>query len=157
MLYQVQLEGFEGQTIQVQPAGAFSSAKLLVDGQPAARGTKRGEMILQRTNGQPVTASWKPKSLGLDLPQLIVDGQVIEFVKPLKWYELVWSGLPILLTVIGGALGAVAGVIGFSISAKVFRSNMNGVLKYVLSGVVSVLVALAYIILATAFLTAMGR
>ena len=66
---------------------------------------------------------WKPQVVGLDLPQLIVDGQTIHVAEPLKWYVWVWSGLPIMLIFIGGAIGALAGIIGFSINTNIFAHH----------------------------------
>lgn len=148
MRYKLNIEGFEGQDIEVKTS-FWSGPKLLVNGQPAPKGSKRGEMLLQSNDGRQVVARWKQRFMGLDVPQLVVDNKVISLVEPLKWYQWVWSGLPIALVFVGGALGAIAGIIGFTINAKIFRTEMNSVLKYVVSGVVSILAVVAYFIAAT--------
>lgn len=150
MNYTANIEGFEGQNIEVN-VGFWAGPKLLVNGEPAQKGSKRGEMVLQRNDGKQVTAAWKPQSMGLDVSQLIVDGKAINLVEPLKWYQWVWGGWPVILVFTGGALGAIAGMIGFSINAKVFRTGMSDFLKYVVSGVVSVLAVAAYFIAAIIF------
>lgn len=155
MSYAVTIEGFEGQNIEVNP-GFWSGPKLLVNGQPAPKGSKRGEMILQRNDGTPITAKWKPQVLGLDVPQLVADGKTIQLVEPLKWYQLAWGGWPILMIFFGGALGAIAGFIGFLINTKIFRARMSGILKYVVTGLVSILSVVAYFILAVLFSLLMG-
>ena len=147
MGYTANIEGFEGQNIEVI-IGFWAGPKLLVNGEPAQKGSKRGEMVLQRNDGKQVIATWKPQALGLDVPQLSVDGKAVTLVEPLKWYQWVWGGWPVVLLFIGGALGALAGMIGFSINAKVFRSEMSDVLKYVVTGIVSVLAVAAYFIAA---------
>lgn len=147
MGYTATIEGFEGQKIEVN-VGFWSGPKLLVNGQPAPKGQKRGEMLLQRNDGRQVVASWKPQALGFDVPQLVVDGKAVNLVEPLKWYQWVWGGWPVLLLFFGGALGAIAGVLGFSINAKIFRTEMSEVLKYVVTGAVSVLAVVAYFIVA---------
>lgn len=157
MNYPVTLEGFEGQTIEVQSAGFVTSAKLLIGGQPAAKGPKRGEMLVRRNDGKEVIAVWKPQVLGLDVPQLVVDGKVVNVAEPLKWYIWVWSALPILLVFTGGAIGALAGIIGFSVNTSLFRSSLPGLAKFALSAVVSVVTVIAYFVLATLFLTVIGR
>jgi hypothetical protein len=149
MSYKVHMEGFEGQDIEVKTS-FWSGPKLLVNGQPAPKGSKRSEM-LQSNDGKQVVARWKPQFMGLDVPQLVVDDKVMNLVEPLKWYEWVWGGLPLALVFVGGALGAVAGIVGVSINAKVFRKEMNSVLKYVVSSVVSILAVIAYFIAATLF------
>jgi hypothetical protein len=147
MGYKLNLEGFEGQNIEVK-ISFWSSPKLLVNNQPAPKGSKRGEMLLQRNDGRQVIAKWKPRFLGLDVPQLIVDDKVIDIVEPLKWYQWVWIGLPIVLVFIGGALGALIGSIGAIINAKVFRTDINSVLKYIITGSVSIMAVVLYFIVA---------
>jgi len=156
MGYKANIEGFDGQNIEVK-VSFWSGPKLLVNGQPAPKGNKRGEMLLQRNDGRQVIATWKPQLLGLDVPQLIVDGKQVNLVEPLKWYQWVWGGLPILLVFIGGALGAIAGLVGFSINAKVFRMELNDFLKYAVAGIVSVLAVVFYFIAAVFFSMLIGR
>jgi hypothetical protein len=147
MGYTVNIEGFEGQQIEVN-VGFWSGPKLLVNGEPAPKGNKRGEMVLQRNDGRQVVATWKPQILGLDVPQLLVDGKAVNLIEPLKWYQWIWGGWPVVLLFVGGALGAIAGLVGFSINAKIFRTEMSEVLKYVVTGAVSVLAVLAYFVVA---------
>jgi hypothetical protein len=147
MSYKANIAGFEGQEIEVK-VSFWTGSKLLVNGKPAQRGQKRGEMLLQRNDGRQVSATWKQQALGLDVPQLVVDGNLIKLVEPLKWYEWLWSGLPILLAFMGGALGAIAGMIAVYFNSKVFRSGLNGWLKYAASGMVSILAVIVYFIAA---------
>ncbi len=156
MNYPVILEGFEGQTIEVQPAGTFSGYKLLVNGQPAPDGPKRGQMLLCRTDGTQAIATWKVQLLGFDVPQLVVDGKPIALEEPLKWYEGVWSGWPALLLLVGGALGAIAGIIAFGVNIKIFRSSMGKVEKYLLTAVISAVAVMAYLVVAALVARALG-
>jgi hypothetical protein len=147
MSYSANIEGFEGQKIEVNTS-MWTGSKLLINGVPAAKGNKRGEMLLQRNDGKQVIATWKTQSLGFDVPQLVVDGKVITLAAPLKWYQWVWGGWPILIVVAGGALGVVAGLIALSINVRIFRSDWSEVLKYVATGAVSVLFVAAYLLAA---------
>ena len=156
MNYSTKIEGFEGQNIEVK-ISFWSGPKLLINGEPAPQGNKRGEMMLLRNDGKQVVASWKPQFMGFDVPHLMVDDKVINLVEPLKWYQWVWAGSPVLLVFMGGALGAIAGLIGFSINAKVFRTELNDVLKYVVVGIVSVLAIVAYLVAAILFSLLIGR
>jgi hypothetical protein len=155
MKYSTHLEGFEGQKIEVD-IGFWSGPKLLVNGEPASKGVKRGELLLQRNDGRQVTATWKPQALGFDVPQLVVDGKPVNLVEPLKWYQWLWGGWPVTLIFVGGLLGALAGVIGFSINAKIFRSELNDAMKYVASGIVAILAVAAYFVAAVIFSLVMG-
>ena len=147
MSYPAKIEGFEYQNIEVQ-TGFWTGPRLLVNGEPAPKGSKRGEMILRRDDGRQVNASWKPQFLGLDVPQLVVDGRTVQLVEPLKWYQWVWGGWPIVLLFVGGALGAIAGMLGAVINARVFRAEISEILKYVVTGVVSILAVLVYFVAA---------
>lgn len=156
MTKQIQLKGFEGQQIEIKPAGLFSGAKVLVNGEPAEKGPKRGQMLLRKNDGTEVIATWEPTMLGFDLPKLVVDGEVIEIAKPIKWYEMVWSALPILLVFMGGLFGAVVGFIGFTINAKVFRSELNTIIKFLLTAGISVASGIGYFVLAMLFYAVIG-
>src|SRR5579859_2238227 len=149
MRYPLRLEGFEGQTVEVQPSGLFVGPGLLVNGQPAGPGPRRGQLALRGNDGREVIATWKPQLLGLDVPRLQVDGKLVNVVTPLAWYVWLWCGLPILLLFVGGALGAVSGFVAFAINTKIFRSALPTLAKFGLSGLVSLLGAAAYLVTAT--------
>ncbi len=80
--YPLQLQGFEGQSLEVRPSGLASGPKLLVNGQPATPGVRRGLMVLRRNDGREIVASLRPQVLGLDVPRLYVDGQLINMAAP---------------------------------------------------------------------------
>jgi len=88
--YPIELQGFEGRKIKALSGGLFSSYKLFVDDNPVGKGPKGGQMILRRNDGVEVVANWKPQVLGLDVPQIVIDGRIYNLVEPLKWYEWVW-------------------------------------------------------------------
>jgi hypothetical protein len=155
MRYNVKLEGFEGQNIEVD-SSFFSGVKLLVNGEPAPQGKKRGEFVLQKNSGEQVTAAWKQQALGFDIPQLIIDGKTINLVEPLKWYQWVWGGWPIGLVFAGGLIGAFFGVIAFALNAKVFRMDISGVMKYVLTALISFTALVIYFVIAVGIQLAIG-
>lgn len=153
MQYPLSLDGFEGQMIAVQAAGFLAGPRLLVNGQSAAKGPRRGQMLLRRNDGREVIATWKSQLI--DVPQLVVDGQAIHVVEPLAWYVWLWSGLPFLLVFLGGAIGAIIGLIGFSVNAKIFRSAWPMSAKFTISAVVSGVAVAAYLVFATLFYLAL--
>jgi hypothetical protein len=146
MSYPVKLPGFEDREIVVEPAGFFSGPKLLVDGQPAPKGRGRGEMLVRRSDGKDVVFSFR--SNFLDVPALMIDGKPLNLVEPLKWYEWVWNGLPLVLIVTGGALGGAIGVIAMSFNIKIFRSSQSAVLKYAVTAAVGAAAFVVYRVLA---------
>jgi len=148
MNYPVVLGGFEGQSIEVQPGGFFSMPRLLVGGKPAPAGPRRGEMMLRRKDGQEVVAVWRPQLMGLDIPQLVVDGSVVNVVEPLKWYEWVWGVLPLFLLA-GGVIGGAAGAVAAVINIKVFRMKFSNAAKFAITAGVGAAAVLVYMLLAT--------
>lgn len=143
MSYPVKIEGFEGQKIEVE-VNYLAGAQLLVNGQKAPNGKNRGEMLLKRNDGRQVVAVWKPQVLGFDVPLLVVEGRAIRLVEPLKWYQWVWSALPVALAAEGGMLGAIIGLIALSFNAGLFRSKRSEVMKYVVTGAVSAAAVILY-------------
>ena len=125
MKYPVEIPGFEGQTVDVQSGGLFSSAKLFVNGRQIGKGPKRREMRLTDSYGS----------------------KVIRVVEPLKWYEWIWNALPVTLVFIGGALGGALGFLAVAVNISVFRSQQDGILKYSITAVVSFLAVVLYLIL----------
>jgi len=144
MNYIVNLEGFEGQKIEVQPAGLFGSAKLFVNEVEARKGPKRGEMILTRNDGKEVVAAWRNNFL--DVPKLIVENKILNVAKPLAWYEWVWNGWPVVLLFGGGALGGFFGALAIVINLNLFRSQQTTWLKYLITGLISFSALVAYLI-----------
>ncbi len=148
MAYQLEIEGFEGQLIEVKTASVFTGPKILINGEAAKKGPKRGQIIPRKNDGTEVAAAWQPIMMGLDVPKLVLEGKIINVVRPLQWYEWAWSGLPILLALIGGFLGALAGYLAFQINTKIFRSDLNKVMQYILTAGVSIGAGIVYFILA---------
>lgn len=147
MQYPVPVEGFEESQIVIETPGFFSSAKLLINGQPAPKGSKRGQYLLQRNDGTEVKA--KLKSMFLDpVPQVVInDDQVVKLVEPLKWYQWIWAGLPILLVFAGGVLGAILGMVATSFSTRIFRSEMDTAAQYAVVAVISIVAVVTYFII----------
>jgi hypothetical protein len=146
MDYPVQLEGFEGQNIVVRGAGLFSTAKLLVNGEPAAKGSGRGQMLLKRNDGQEVVAAFKPTFL--DVPKLMVGDKAVNLVQPLKWYEWAWNALPLLLIFGGGVIPYILGFGALAINLNIFRSQQTTLAKYGLTALVSVAAGLIFVLVA---------
>ncbi len=150
MLYTVALEGFEGRDIAVELAGVFSAPRILVDGEPAPKGQKAGDVVLRRNDGRESVARLRTTNFLDPVPHLIVDDHSYQLVEPLKWYQWIWGGLPIVLLFSGGALGALFGSVGVIINSRLFRSQMNPVLKYLATAGVSLGLGVAVFAIALA-------
>jgi hypothetical protein len=137
MEYPLNLPGFEGRQLSLQTAGFFSGPKLLLDGQPAPPGPKRGQFALRRNDGTQAVAELRNPLFIDPVPQVVVDGKPHQAAAPLKWYQWVWAGAPLVLLAVGGALGGVLGALAMVVNGRIFRTGLNGVLKYAITGVVS--------------------
>ena len=156
MAYKLNVEGFEGQEIEVR-MNFWTGAKLFVNGEKAKKGTKRGHMLLQRDDGKEVIAKFQYNNLWADVPQLVIGKKNIQLAKPLTWKEWLFVGSPVVLIFLGGALGAVMAMLGLYLNGKLFRSELNAVLKYVYSTVVTVLLVLGYFVLSALIITLFGN
>lgn len=130
MQYPVRAPGFEGRELVVRLNHWLSDAELWIDGQPAPQGDRRGTFRLQRNDGQQVTASLKHPLLDT-IPLVQIDGATLRVVAPLRWYQLLWAGLPMLFVLIGGIVGGVLGFLAMSLNSRVFRTDLSPVMRYV--------------------------
>lgn len=151
MQYPFTVPGFENRQLCVETGGFWSGAKLLIDGEPAPKGPKRGQFSLRRLDGTEVIAQLRITNYLDPIPQVIIEGHSFSAVEPLKWYQWVWGGLPFALVIIGGALGGLFGGIALVINGRMFRSNRNGWAKYLLSGAISLGAVIAYFVSAFLF------
>lgn len=129
MQYPVRAKGFEGRELVVRLEHWLSDAELWIDGEPAPAGDKRGTYRLQRNDGQIVTASLKHQLLDT-IPLVALDGQTLHVVAPLRWYQKLWAGLPLLLILVGGAIGGLLGFLAMSLNSRVFRTGLHPALHY---------------------------
>ena len=148
----IKYPGFENRNLSLRTAGFFAGAKVVIDN---AEVKGKGNVFLVRNNdGKEIEI--KLKGFLDPIPVLDIEGKKIRVVDPLKWYQYVWSGLPILMAFGGGAIGGGLGFMAFWINARLFRSEKGAVTQYALSGIVSVLSFTVFLIAATAISGALG-
>jgi hypothetical protein len=145
--YYVNAAGFEGRQFYLKSAGLFSSPKLLIDGSPAPKGPKRGQFFLRRNDGREVVAQLRGQFID-PVPKVMIDGETISLVEPFKWYEWIWLCLPLVLLFLGGAIGGFIGGLTAAINGYVFRSKMNGALRFILTGAISGAAVVLYFVIA---------
>ncbi|MNM81619.1 hypothetical protein D3C81_936300 [compost metagenome] len=112
-------------------------------------------MKIQKTDGKyPVNMNNESKSLDISrhkitgAPIVLLNGQEIEIANKLKAYQWVISMLPLLLILIGGALGGLLGALGFSVNVLLFRSKLPTAVKIILSILVLGLTVIVHFIVA---------
>lgn len=85
---------------------------------------------------------------GIDyIPRVYIDGERIAIARKLKWYELILGGMPLLLLLLGGALGALCGMIAMITNYKVLRSEKSNTVKILLIIGITALSVILYLIL----------
>jgi hypothetical protein len=151
MLYKLEVAGFEGQRLEID-AGPFKKT-LLLNGVPAPS-AGIGQFRLTRNDGREVTTKW---TSSLDpAPSIVIDGQTIRTAPPLKWHEIAVIGLPVLLVVVGGAVGGLLGGVAATFNAKLMRSAQPVALRYAGCIALGGVAAFLYVIIAGALHLAIG-
>ena len=90
LMYSVDLEGFDKQSIFIKPAGLFlyPSPKLIIDGvvQVIIKGPAGKHYLITKDDGTNVYVSFKNPLLGFDpVPQMMVEEKTYRVVDPLIW------------------------------------------------------------------------
>ena len=125
----VSIPGFTRQKVEVIPPGFFKGIQLLVNGKPAPRGARRGDYQLTNDKGQTVIVKFRNQAFGLDYPQIMVGGQFLNIVPPLKWYWWVLAAAPLLLVTFGGGLGGFIGLIAVWVNVRLIRQPWHWLLR----------------------------
>lgn len=147
MQHSIHAEGFEGRQLIVESSGWLSGPRLMLDGQPAPKGPKRGQLLLRRNDGANAVAQLRGVFID-PIPRLTIDGTSINIAEPLPWYVWIWSGLPLILLVFGGALGGGLGAAAMTINGRVFRADMPTALKFAITGAISLIGFFGFLALA---------
>jgi len=151
--YPVNIPELPGRRIEVEHPGVFSSATVLVDGQPATKALKRGQFFVRATDGRESLLALKTSFLD-PVPQVLWAGRTIQLVEPLAWYQWLWTGIPLVLALLGGAIGGALGGVAMVFNIRILRSDRSGILRYALTALLSVGALGAYVFFASMFLSA---
>lgn len=146
--YAIQIPGFEDHEILLKPT-MLSAPRLLFDGKTIKKDKSSKLFILTSNEGLITKINLRPGLLD-PLPKVWVDDEKLTLAPPLKWYQWVWMGIPLVaLIVLGGAIGAFFGVLAMTINIKVFRSRLPMALRYVLTIIITLLAVALYLAAAT--------
>jgi hypothetical protein len=146
MEYPISHPDFEGQNLVVRPAGPGDFSHHLLQNGAAI---KKAKGVYSVKNNAGVVVPVKLKNDFLDpVPKVVIGNDIITLVPPLKWYEYVWAGIPLLLILKGGAVGGGIGAVAAFYNAKIFRGQQGNVAKYGFTALISVGAIVVYIILA---------
>jgi hypothetical protein len=146
MDYPVVIEGFEGHQITLRSSPWGAASTLLLDGETAPAGPRRGQYILTRKDGSEALVKLRG-SLFDSVPQIIVDGKVKNVVPPLSVPITVWCLLPLLLCFTPGFDGIMLGFAGSWVNTRFFRTELSTVQKYLVTAAVTLAAAGLYLAL----------
>jgi len=134
---------FSGRGLALRTAGLLNGPRLLIDG--AEIKGKRLRFSLRDNSG--VAREIRLKWNRIDpIPKVEIEGQTIEVARALTWYEYAWMGLPIVLVVTGGGLGAFFGLMALYTSARIFRSDRGTATKCGSTALISAGAVLAFLV-----------
>lgn len=145
--YPVEIPGCENKKVELQVAGFLSPIKLFVDDEPARPGKMRNELVVRGKGGKNISV-YVQNAFFDTVPKLRVDGKTIVVTPPLKWYQYVWCGLPLIFILIGGLMGAIAGLFTFILNISIMRSKFKPVFRYILIGLINIVLYFALAIFA---------
>lgn len=146
MKYQVALNAENQLTIVSGFAGKLS---VFINGAPVQH--QNGNYYIPMNNETKVLTV--KRGLIDNTPRVTLDGQEVLLAKKLKAYEWVFSLLPLLIVILGGALGGFFGVIAFLFNTKLFRTELPVAAKIPLSLLITALAVVLYFIIAGMLLT----
>lgn len=130
----------------------WGSSKLYLNNNPVAK--KKGIYSLSERLDKPFIITLKNNFFD-PIPKVIVNRQTMHLEKPLKWYQYIWMGLPILLIFQGGALGGFLGAVAFRTNGSIFRSDRSTLEKYLFAMGLNITVCVLFFTLAYYFQVAL--
>ena len=145
MDYAVELPGFEGQDIKVDRIGFFRTPKIYVDGEEAPKGSKWLSKSLTNNDGDPVDVRMMNNFVD-PIPSVMIGNDKYHPTTPMSWGQYLWAGWPIVLVFAGGLVGAIVGAIAGMVNGRILRrEDMRTVMKYGVTGAISVVAAASYL------------
>lgn len=147
MSYATTIPGLGETLVTLVPPGLMSSARLTTPAGPALKGKTRGSWILRGEGDKWIEVKlkvvlWDP------LPTIVLaDGQQIRFAPPLKTGQTVLMLLPMVLVIVGGAIGGGLGALGSLVNGRILRSTWPPITRIVACVGVTVATIVSYILL----------
>jgi len=146
MDYPLVIDGFEDHEITLRSSPWGAGSILLLDGQVAPPGPGRNQYILTRKDGTEALVKFRG-SLFDSVPQLVVDGKVMNVVPPLSVPITVWCLLPLVLVFTPGFDGIMLGFAASWINTRIFRTERSTTEKYLFTVAVTLGAAVLYLVL----------
>lgn len=118
---------FVTRQLTVETAGVFGSPRLLLDGVPVEK--RKGRYTVSNDDGEETTIQLKYNYID-PVPKIKIGDETETLADPFAWYEWLCIGLPLLLSVAGGAIGGFLGAVAAVANGRVFRGDSSVPLKF---------------------------
>jgi hypothetical protein len=149
----LEVPGFEGRVLEVQPPGMWSGVKVFLDNQEVKKKGMMPTYALQRSDGSETEAKFTG---GFLAPKLTVEGRSFHLLKQLQWYEWAWAAWPIIFAFGGGCFPILIGLGVATMNAGIMRSERDKTTKYVLTGIINLVAVALFVGLIVAIVAAKG-
>lgn len=141
----IEASGFEGRNLKIIDNGIFKPYDIFIGGQKVRR--TKFKYIVTDNNGKEIEIKFIWNFL-FDPGKVSIRNQVFVIKDPLRWYQYIWSGWPILMIFVGGAIGGSLGAAAVTINTQIFRTKLHGFLKYLVAFFISIFAFMIWLIIA---------
>jgi hypothetical protein len=157
MIIQFTLPDYPNDNFEIERSVMTGKMKLTRNGIELEQSNEKGKPFLLTKDNGTIEQLFVKGSFPDFAPFLELNGEKIEIVEKLKWYQYAIGGLPLLLIFVGGLIG---GGIGGGLSAynfSVFRGEDTETMKYIKVIGVTILGFVAYLVFSLLFLKAIDQ
>lgn len=146
-----QLPQFPNSNFEVQTSIWTGKSTLIMDNEILEKADEKGKPFLIPINDAEFVKAFPISSFPDSISVLEINGEKIQILEKLEWYQYVIGGLPVLLLFVGGAIGGGIGAFGAATNFSIFRQEGSDISKYL--KVVGVIVGsyLLYLVVAGLF------
>lgn len=120
--YPLDIPGFEDEPLWLN-APLIGSPKLMQGDDRCERGEELLDRLVTNDDGEEVVATIKPRSVGLDLPVVVIDDVAYEPTRAIPAPDMIAAIFPIVLALTSGIWGAVMGGAAILMNFPILRSD----------------------------------
>jgi hypothetical protein len=157
MITQFTLPDYPNDNFEIERSEMTAKMKLTRNGVELEQSNEKGKPFLLIQDNGTIEQLFVKGGFPDFAPFLELNGEKIEIVEKLKWFQYAIGGLPLLLIFVGGLIG---GGIGGGLSAynfSVFRGGDTETMKYVKVIGITILGFVAYLALSMLISSAIGQ
>ncbi|WP_080057586.1 hypothetical protein [Spirosoma aerolatum] len=124
------LPQFPNSTFEIETSIWTGKSKLIMDNEILEKIDEKGKPFLIPTHDAGFVKAFPKSSFPDAISVLEINGENIQILERLEWYQYVIGGLPILLLFVGGAIGGGIGAVGAVTNFSIFRQEGSDISKY---------------------------